>query len=184
VNDKSRYCEQSVEIRDTTGTLLGSVADKGQLCTLNLRKAVLVGMELEGINLESADLTGADLTGCNLYWSYLRGATLTGTTLRKAELRGANLRDTELRGADLRWADLSLDNVGAGTQLQGADLRGAALEGVNLTGAEYDDETRFPDGFDPSSHGMTKVARPDLCVVCWKRPCQCGKMPRFGIRDE
>jgi uncharacterized protein YjbI with pentapeptide repeats len=44
-------------------------------------------------------------------------------------------------------------NVGGSTQLQGANLTGAKISGANFKGAD-DDETLFPEGFDPKKHKM------------------------------
>ena len=49
----------------------------------------------------------------------------------------ANLRDANLSGADLSGADLS-----------GADLSEADLTDANLSGAVWNDETVFPEGFE------------------------------------
>ena len=38
--------------------------------------------------------------------------------------------------------------------LKGADLRDTVLTRVNLTGAKADDETVWPDGFDPGAAGV------------------------------
>jgi uncharacterized protein YjbI with pentapeptide repeats len=35
-----------------------------------------------------------------------------------------------------------------------ADLSGANLEGANLTGAKANEETTWPDGFDPKAAGV------------------------------
>ena len=48
-----------------------------------------------------------------------------------------------------------------GDQLRGMDLRGYDLSCFNftkadLTGARYNDQTIFPDGFDPIAVGMVK----------------------------
>jgi hypothetical protein len=78
-----------------------------------------------------------------------RGATLEDAALRHADLRGADLRGANLQRADLSYA-----------QLEGALLRGANVAGTNLSGASlssadtaalrYDENTLWPDGFDPA----------------------------------
>ena len=60
-------------------------------------------------------------------------AALTGTSFQRADLTGADLRGANLARADLRDTDLS---------------------STTLTGAHYDAETRFPEGFDPGAAGM------------------------------
>ena len=73
------------------------------------------------------------------------GANLSGANLRGADLSGAYLRGANLRGANLR-----------GANLRGANLRGADLSGAYLRGAQYDGQTIWPEGFDPSSRGAVK----------------------------
>ena len=62
---------------------------------------------------------------------------------RMSILEGAMLFMADLRGANLVQAYLS-----------GAYLRGAILEGANLTAAQADEDTSWPDGFDPIADGV------------------------------
>ena len=73
-------------------------------------------------NLSQANLVFADLSGADL-----RDANLSQANLVYADLSGADLRD-----ANLEWANLS----------------GANLVGANLSGAVWNDETVFPEGFE------------------------------------
>ncbi len=41
-----------------------------------------------------------------------------------------------------------------GADLLGADLAGANLAGANLTAAQADEDTSWPDGFDPIADGV------------------------------
>jgi uncharacterized protein YjbI with pentapeptide repeats len=72
---------------------------------------------------ERPDLSGVDLVGQSLIGADLNGATFCGT-----DLSGANLSLADLCGADLSRADLS---------------------GINLNGAKYNQDTKWPKGFDP-----------------------------------
>lgn len=149
-------------IKHRNGRVVVDVPDhkRNRLADLDLRYAVMSGLEGEGAILEGSNLDGADLSGADLYWAYAQGASFEGACLRGASLRGANLRDCNLRGADLRDADLSPSNVASRTELLGANLADADSTGANLSNAEYDEDTRFPSGFDPQRHGMVKVSRP------------------------
>jgi hypothetical protein len=79
--------------------------------------------------------------------------------LTKADLRGADLRGVRLLHPILHYVSF------VGADLTGADLRNAALEGADftqaklsnicLTGAFYDEDTRWPEGFDPRQHGAS-----------------------------
>jgi len=55
-----------------------------------------------------------------------------------ANLEGANLEEADLKGANLT----------------GANLTGANLIGANPTGIVADENTTWPDGFDPGAAGV------------------------------
>ena len=56
-------------------------------------------------------------------------------------------------GADLTGADLTGANLRR-AYLAGADLRNARLTGADLQGAVYDDDTKWPEGFDCHAAGV------------------------------
>jgi hypothetical protein len=53
----------------------------------------------------------------------------------------------------LRAANLRGSNLGRAS-LFGADLRRANLRRASFRSAEADQETRWPDGFDPAANGV------------------------------
>jgi hypothetical protein len=144
-------------VKDRDGKVLHEVPDASFLNELDLNRVDLSGQELEGIHVDGSDLRDADLSNANLYWAYAFRANFDGANLQNSKLNGAKLDEATFRGADLRGAYLSYDNLGGGPTLINADLTGALLDGADLTGCEYDDSTRFPEGFDPAARGMTWV---------------------------
>jgi uncharacterized protein YjbI with pentapeptide repeats len=104
---------------------------------LDLANVDLGGADLSGANLQGAYLVGADLGAANL-----TGANLAKALLWGAHLIGANLDQANLSGSGLDRADLSK-----------ADLTGADLNGAVLKGAKYDQNTKWPAGFDPAAAG-------------------------------
>jgi hypothetical protein len=77
------------------------------------------------------------------------GVEVNGYTIEPgANLSGADLRETNLSGANLREVDL-----------RGADLQGANLEGAR-SAFGWDNETRWPDGFDPEAAGVSEIFHP------------------------
>ena len=69
------------------------------------------------------------------------------------DLHEANLVASDLPGANLEGANLE------GANLEGADLYGADLYGANLEGAIFgwaiaDQDTQWPEGFDPVAAGV------------------------------
>ena len=119
---------------------------EAQLVRAYLRKADLSNSLMNFSKLIEADLAGADL----------RDAELLGATLRDAELLSADLRKANLYGASLTRANLYGANL-EGANLEGANLSLANLAGADLIGATYDDETVFPEGFDPELQRMMYV---------------------------
>lgn len=145
------------------------------LCKANLIDADLFQADLREADLSDAYLHSADLREADLSDADLSGTWLSGADLRKAPLRGAvlsggflfraDLREAKLSMADLRWAwlekadlrEASLYDVDLreshlnGADLSGANLHGAKLSGADLSGCKHDDDTVWPDDFDPST---------------------------------
>jgi len=109
----------------------------------------LVGANLDGMVAPGVQLQGQNLSDANLYGCFLAGADLSFALLVNADMRGANLN-----GASLRGANLGRNALGGAARLRGADLSSAILTGTRLDGAEYDDSTIFPAGFNPAACGM------------------------------
>ena len=150
--------------------------DTGKPVTIDadsLVAACLDGLDLHRAKLDHQDLSDASLRGADLRAALLEGAKLWRCCLddarmyvvwgirgsfrdascRRAPMRGAELREADFTGADLSEADLS-----------NADLRGAIFTNANMTGAtfvdaRYDENTIWPTGFDPRSHGAQFVSQ-------------------------
>ena len=164
--------------RDLTGATLKDAV----LFEADFSHANLAGADLGGAQITYSDFSGATLAGANFFDAYLSGSKFHGANLRNAlmastgldetsftdaDLRGAILAysylDGDLSGTDMRAADLRQVAIGEGADLDDADLRGADLRGAmirsasvsgaNLTGAVYNDDTIFPEGFDPVAAG-------------------------------
>ncbi len=121
-----------------------------------LRRSRLNGnKDFEGFDLTDMDFIGSGLlAGCNLRGARFEVANLRGARLHEADLRDAKLNHADLSGAHLQEADLRSANL-LGVDLRYADLRGANLNGADLSdalvfGANHDEDTRWPEGFDLS----------------------------------
>jgi len=140
----------SVVGQDLSGQDLSGQDLSGQdLSKARLIYADLSGSNLTNINLSGADLYKAKLTNANLTNANLKGANLTYTDLAGAELQGAKLIAANLKLANFRDTDLSNANLQAanlsGTYLQGANLINVRLFETKLNGAEYNENTTFPE---------------------------------------
>ena len=132
--------------------------------TLDLRGAILTGLNLSRGQFDGALFDGATLENTNLMDAHLRRASFVAADLQGAYMRRADLTDADLSAADLRdstFRDASLVRAnlfGAkmeGTSLIGSDLRGARNAAKNqIAAALADDATRLPDFQDVSgAHG-------------------------------
>jgi len=92
-----------------------------------------------------------------LYLADLRHAMLYERNLRRADLRLVKLQSADLRAANLTGAHLEGANL-IGAVLLGADLTGAFTENTIMAGTQWNDETKWPDGFNPP-------AKPSVTVV-------------------
>lgn len=140
------------------------------LMNINLRDYHLEGAIFNRANLSnailSAYLNGADLGEANLCGAYLNYANLintnlSGANLSNAKLCMANLVHANLVGANFYKADLSGARL-IGAFMRGTDLSSAKLEGANLSeallgNAKYDQNTIWPEGFDPDAAGAIKI---------------------------
>jgi hypothetical protein len=124
--------------------------------------AFLTDVDLRGADLGNLHLSRADLRGAVLDYadsrvdrrqpnsSYpdLSGASLQGASLRCAHLEGTNLQDALLDGADLRGADLR--KFPPRTPGAASTQENANLDRASLTGAIWNEQTQWPDNFDPA----------------------------------
>lgn len=112
------------------------------LAEADMREASLTHANLVGADLTDANISGADLYGAVVNGAVLKRAKLVGTRLADADLNWVDCSDADLTGADLRRARLGW-----------ANLSGAKLADARLEGALYNEDTKWPDGFDPIAAG-------------------------------
>jgi uncharacterized protein YjbI with pentapeptide repeats len=105
-----------------------------------LEEAILGAASFEGARLDGAMMLDADASG-----AVFDKATLIAARLAHARLTKASFVDANLTGAFLTKA-----------RLYGTNFEGAVLEGASLRDAYYDDNTRWPDGFDPIAAGAIR----------------------------
>lgn len=148
-----------------SGNLENARLKKAKLTEANLHTANMIGANLieadfSKANLQAAKLTEANLSEANLSKAILITANLNNANLNKARLIEADLRSANLRNANLMGADLTKANLRRYMDIsnQFVDFLGANLKGVKLQQALYDENTRFPVGFNPSEAGAYLIA--------------------------
>lgn len=150
---------------DLTGADLQRAQGARNFTGARLDGAVLSGAFLSGAALDGASLRDVAGQDANLGQVSAAGAILVGARLPLASLHRANLTDADFTDAILAGASL------AGAGLCGANLATADLRGADLRDARYDDATRLPPGFDPTTAGMVPVTR-ETCAPAsfFRRP--------------
>lgn len=160
--DGKDYHDQALKNHDfKEASLNGANFSGATVDSSNFNNASAKNANFKGASLESAQFQGTDLTGADFTQS-TGSAYFYKTKLDKANLEGAAIQplNCSLKGANLKGA--KIEGVLSGCDFSGADLRGANLRGIpanvigasNFKGAIYDDDSSFPDGFDPAQAGM------------------------------
>ncbi|MDD5114971.1 MAG: pentapeptide repeat-containing protein [Methylobacter sp.] len=133
-----------------------------------LRAGLIETQELSGLNMQAADLSETNFLSKTLRGANFSNATLTmarfpNCDLRAAIFAGANLEKVMFYNSDLRGADLTGAIVTSadfeGARLEGADMRCQSLEGMKIR-AVYDENTKWPDGFEPTAAGAVAIDAP------------------------
>jgi uncharacterized protein YjbI with pentapeptide repeats len=147
---------EDVEIFDKTGKLIATSnpADTRIFDNMIIRNALLAGRELEGISLDGSDLQGSDFSGADLYGAILSDSNFDSCLFVQADLRCSFMFRVSFRNADMRGARFSLNEMGGALVLRAVDFSNANLEVADFTGALYDSETIFPNGFNLEERGL------------------------------
>jgi uncharacterized protein YjbI with pentapeptide repeats len=132
-----------------------AILDYSYFRKTSLKKANFKGASIKWATFSGADLTETDFREtdgsasfdeANLSKANLEGVTLSGVH-SNVNFRGANLKKTKISASFIN-CDFS------GVDLRGANLRGSTHGNSRWKGALYDDDTAFPEGFDPKQAGM------------------------------
>jgi len=109
--------------------------------TADIRATITVMGHRKHISQEKENDYWLDLHNTNL-----SGLRMIGLTFSNAEFTNANFQRSVIHSSDLRNASL-----------MGANFKEASLQRSNFSGGKYDNQTIFPDGFNPEDHAMINV---------------------------
>jgi hypothetical protein len=127
--------------------------------------AFLTDADLRGAALGNLHLGGADLRGTFLDYadgrvsrerrpesSYpdLSGASLQGASFRCAQLQGTDFEKAQMDRVDLRGADLR--RIPPRSPGESSSQEDANLSGASLNEAIWNEQTQWPEGFNPAGH--------------------------------
>lgn len=108
-----------------------------------------------GIN----DFRGASFKRANLHHTNFENSILTDCSFDKASLKYASLENANCENASFEGTNMLCANL-KGTNFKNANLCGSNLKNTvfddktNFTDAKYDENTLFPDGFNPMKYNM------------------------------
>jgi uncharacterized protein YjbI with pentapeptide repeats len=163
------YHDQDLKGHDfSNASLNGANFSDAILTSAKFNKASLKKANFKGANLTSTSFPNADLTEADFREATMIGNYCEGANFSKANFEGVTFSlnfGCIYRGANLKMCKIS--GIGDTRQdFSGADMRGANLRAVTtlatarLKGAIYDEDTAFPDDFDPATAGMV-LAKPE-----------------------
>ena len=148
--------------------LTGAILTSADVSGANLRNSRLENVTAEGLFCYGAKFDSANLRGGNFYWMLAFEASFRDVDASAANFAGADLKFADFTGAVLVNTYFGRDNLGGSTEVQSAIFTDADLSGATFDGAEYNDATRFPEGFGPQENGM--ILRSNLPKVKGPRP--------------
>jgi uncharacterized protein YjbI with pentapeptide repeats len=154
------YHDQDLKNKDFSQAILNgadftdAVVSHANFYGASLKNAIFKGCDLDSSSFASADATGADLHGS-------KGLLMISSShFDKANMEGITMmaHDTTFRGTNLKGA--KLNGYIYNCDFSGADLRGANMRQMVVNtdsnrwkGVIYNDDTAWPDGFDPVAAG-------------------------------
>lgn len=164
------FHEQDLKGKDLTGASLDNAnfaeatLDHTNLTNASAKNADFKGASFVWLSAPHANFSGADFRETTIF-GYFEGADFSGANLEGGEMQHAGLYAAKFRGANLRrtkgWS------VSREADFSKADVRGANFRGVDANnmprfrGALYDEETAWPEGFDPKAAGAILKAGND-----------------------
>ncbi len=126
--------------------------DEAQLSGCSIRSVLF-----EGGGLSDADLTKAVIENAEFYDVEAYGVKFIRAQLYNVQFLGVNLSSADFTKSKLRNVIFGKDNIGHKTSLNGAILSQVELSEVHFKGVTYDEQTCFPEGFNPATHdGLVK----------------------------
>jgi uncharacterized protein YjbI with pentapeptide repeats len=145
-----------VQIYDRNGNLIATSnpPETRIFDNMVIQNASLSGCELERISFDGSDLQGSDFSRANLYGAIFSDGNFDSCLFVGADLRSTFMYRASFRHADMRNARFSLDEMLGSLVLSAVDFSDANLDGADFTGAIYDSETVFPEGFNPAARGL------------------------------
>lgn len=116
----------------------------------NLDGVQLQNANLRNINFEYSSLIRANFSDANMIYANLQFSDLKEANFQNAIMSKANLQFTNLENASLKCHLFA-------AKLQSANLQGSDLSDAVLENAEYDYNTKWPNGFNIETNKVVHV---------------------------
>jgi len=152
---------QTGEVVEVEGPL-----DNSRLAGLQLHRAILERASFKEATFEDCDLRSAlfalssgrssRFLRCSVVLAGFQGADLRGASFEEGDGFASDFTGADLTGA--LFSGIRLEQASfCGGNLDAADLSQCKMSGALLQGAVYTPQTRWPEGFDPSTSGAILV---------------------------
>ncbi len=160
----ARLAREDGRLRETTqGVLQSWVQDRFGTSPIPAAKggdrsdldAALRALGDANVSTEPVDLSGVDLSGAALQRLRFKGANFSSADLSDADFFGTDVSEAYMADAKLKGATLVSANFIA-ANLTGADLSDCFVQNTSFAKALYDQETKWPEDFDPDAEGAVR----------------------------
>ncbi len=163
------FHDQDLKGKDFSGASLDgadfseATFDHTNLTNASARKADFKGANFVWLTAPNANFSGADFRETT-FVGYFEGADFSDANFEGVVMKNAGLFGAKFRGANLQrtkgWS-VSREADFSRADVRGANFRGVAASAMpRFRGAIYDEETAWPEGFDPKAAGaILKAAK-------------------------
>jgi hypothetical protein len=125
------------------------------LSDMDMSGSNMPGSNMSGSNMSGSNMSGSDMSGSNMSGSDMSGSDMSGSDMSGSDMSGSNMSGSDMSGSNMSGADLS------GADLSGADLSGADLSGAGGKGVKWDENTIWPEGFNPDTDLKDRPDKPE-----------------------
>lgn len=123
---------------NSTEELKNILAERTPGKLLDLKHAIIKGLDLSGWDMTGLDLERATFDGCDLRGTDFSGSLMDHVAFYNNEIKGMKLRGCKARGCSFRFQDME------GVDLSGANIYSSVLEdAINQDKVIIDDDTKW-----------------------------------------
>ena len=130
----------------------------------NLNKKIIRNKNIKEISFIKSNLDKVDFKNCKLEKCDFWEANLYHTNFNNSRLKNCIFTDTDLRKTFFLNSILIDSNL-SHTNLKGVNFQSAQFTNVNLRDAIFDNQTKWPNNFNPKDYGAIKEFKKEKLIT-------------------